>query len=142
MKPELRESRHKAGYIEWYLVEEDEAGAFVGAYARTREEIQSKIDGALSMYTNAGDAAYLEDMIEFYFVELAALELAQNDPAKITRGEFGWFYADKATVRFALRALKRAHKSGTDYARSTASLPTWAIQAKAAGWTPPKGWKP
>lgn len=35
----------------------------------------------------------------------------------------------------ALRAVKQAMKSALP-------MPDWAVKAAAAGWTPPKGWKP
>lgn len=37
----------------------------------------------------------------------------------------------------ALRAVKAAIKD-----RSDVPWPDWAVKAKAAGWTPPKGWAP
>jgi len=50
----------------------------------------------------------------------------------------------------ALRRLRhrwkiRAERHGCDSVikdKSNKPWPQWAVQAKAAGWTPPKGWKP
>lgn len=140
MTTKLTESAHEPFTIVWYFEDTDVEGEFVGACAHSLAYYEKKIETARD--SHADDESYREDLIEYYFVERAALELAHQHPAKITHGRFGWVYRDKATLRLALRTLRTAHKAGTAYARSMKPLPAWAVHAKAAGWTPPKGWMP
>lgn len=52
------------------------------------------------------------------------------------RDRQGYHFESERQARVALNAANEALFSGE------APWPAWATQAKAAGWTPPKGWKP
>jgi hypothetical protein len=53
---------------------------------------------------------------------------------KPERDDYGFWFESKKEAQVALRAAKEALKSGKPW-------PDWVIQAKAAGWKVPKGWK-
>lgn len=55
----------------------------------------------------------------------------------VERDQHGFYWPSKAKANAALRAIKAAWKTNTG-----ASWPEWAVKAQAAGWKPPKGWKP
>ena len=48
----------------------------------------------------------------------------------------GFYFESRKKGLLALKAANDALLSGD------APWPAWALQAKAAGWTPPEGWKP
>jgi hypothetical protein len=50
----------------------------------------------------------------------------------------GFYFDTMAKAKKALKAANIALNEGM----SKAAWPEWAIQAQAAGWTPPSGWKP
>lgn len=52
------------------------------------------------------------------------------------RDHEGYYFTSKSKARAALAAANAGLLSGE------APLPEWALIAKAAGWTPPEGWKP
>jgi hypothetical protein len=52
------------------------------------------------------------------------------------RDSDGYYFESIAKARLALATANAALFSGE------APWPAWALQAKEAGWTPPKGWKP
>lgn len=47
----------------------------------------------------------------------------------------GFYFGSKKKAQLALQAAN-------DALISNAPWPEWAVRAKAAGWAPPKGWKP
>lgn len=49
----------------------------------------------------------------------------------------GYYWNSRAEAMVALKMARAALKD-----KSRRPLPGWALQAKAAGWTPPKGWTP
>lgn len=52
------------------------------------------------------------------------------------RDQDGYYFESLSRARAALAAANAGLLSGE------APLPAWALLAKAAGWTPPEGWKP
>lgn len=58
------------------------------------------------------------------------------EPLADGRDSSGFYFESKAKAQAALRAANEGLHSGE------APWPAWALQAKDAGWIPPKGWKP
>jgi len=52
------------------------------------------------------------------------------------RDEEGFWFKTKKKAQSAMKAANEGLSSGKP------PWPNWALQAKAAGWLPPKGWKP
>jgi hypothetical protein len=53
------------------------------------------------------------------------------------RDECGYRWPSQKAAREVLRQIQAAFKQ-----RAVPEMPTWAVKALAAGWKPPKGWKP
>lgn len=105
-----------AYYIAWFFEDDGEGG--------------SLDDG---QYTEADLAkASREDRQHI----LATLTAAKTEGWE--RGEYNRFtWSSLKQAKAALRAVKHALKHDTG-----APWPEWAVKAQAAGWKPPKGWKP
>lgn len=68
--------------------------------------------------------------------ESAAVFYAAKPFADYHRNGQDFVFSSSRTAREALRAAKLALKN------VDVPMPEWAKQAAAAGWRPPKGWKP
>lgn len=73
------------------------------------------------------------DEWEFWIADKAVAEFAEERVKTIAPFRF----KNQKIARLALSAANKALREGNDV-----PWPAWAIQAQAAGWTPPKGWKP
>jgi|GEM_PF-4233254 len=103
------------GYALQWIVDDDD-GAYVGQSADMSEEVSRKS----------------RDDRETYLAEQAAK--SSKAEAEIVGGIYVWesYRAADAVRKAAMLAIK------TD----AAEMPEWATKALAAGWKPPKGWKP
>ena len=54
---------------------------------------------------------------------------------EVQRDPYGFYFESEALAKKALRVAKAALKADKP-------IPEWAEKALAAGWKPPKGWKP
>jgi len=107
--------------LRWFIVEDDSEGAVLGEYEPlSNEEIELQLSKQ-----KGGDRDY-------YVSELAVLDAPgrQRDP-------YGHFWESEKEAKAALRIVKAALKND-----GGGPMPDWAKQALAAGWKPPKGWKP
>lgn len=114
--------------IQWWLPEEEDYGATVGENGKAPTKSQSTD-------------------IEWYTAEAVCFRLhkAITDDGSDTFGldsrGFWWSTKPKAAkVLTQILAETKVALSKGGCAEST--WPEWAITAKAAGWKPPKGWKP
>lgn len=98
--------------IWWHIAEWGDAGGCVGEAELPDEPPKSK-DG----WETWQAARYVRDLAD-------------------GRDETGFYFETKKKAQVALKAANEGLHSGE------APWPAWALQAKAAGWTPPKGWKP
>lgn len=110
----------RGGYrICWYLAEEAERGGLLG---------QDKNDGLGAAPKDRDDWAHWAAC-----KAVRALGVPKRDAQ-------GWYWETMAALQPALRAAKAAISAGPD--RPKRAMPVWASKAIAAGWKPPRGWKP
>ena len=104
-------------YICWYFPETGDVGAFLGESTYTAAQLAK---------AKPADWEHIKATITAG--QTAGVERVDRD---------GYRWESRADAFAALRAIKVAIKD-----KSNKPWPQWAVQAKAAGWTPPKGWKP
>jgi hypothetical protein len=106
-------------YIAWVDTTDGEEGARLGESRYTERDLAS---------------ASPEN-----WVHIKATLVAEQTAGVIVPRErwrnFQWERA--ADAKAALRAIRAALRD-----KSSKPWPEWAVKAKAAGWVPPKGWKP
>lgn len=114
------------GYrIQWEIDDGDDKGAFLG---------QEKKEPPEDFYASTTPMDR-----EYWAAERAGFQVIKDgDPD--TRGHdstgFWWESRTQATKALAkVKALMNAALEGVPW-------PDWAVQASAAGWKPPKGWRP
>ena len=107
------DERAEGIYIAWYLPEEDDVGGYIGEGPEAQEPASDDIEA-------------WENWVVYETVKTHA-------DGKDGRA----FYFE--TVRKAKIALAACNVA---LATKSRPWPSWAIQAKEAGWTPPEGWKP
>jgi hypothetical protein len=100
-------------YIAWYISEDADFGGYIGEHEEKSKTPPEK----------------KEDW-ENWVVYRTIKSLADNKDSR------GFVFETIKKARLALAAANEALLTGN------APWPAWAIQAKEAGWTPPKGWKP
>jgi len=98
--------------IGWYLQEEQDMGATLGEEDK-REFSKDEWDYKLAIET------------------IEALPDVEKD-------KDGYFWESRKEAQEVLKQIKTAIKSY----QSGVKMPDWAKKALAAGWKPPKGWKP
>jgi hypothetical protein len=104
-------------YICWYFPDEGDQGGTLGESTYTAAQL-AKAEPADWEHIKATITAG----------QTAGVERAGHD---------GYRWESRTDAFAALRAIKAAIKD-----KSNKPWPEWAVQAKAAGWKPPKGWKP
>lgn len=106
------------GYIiGWYFPAEGELGALLGDEDVTAEQVAA-----------AKDPEHWETLTAHYVA---------GQTKGVSRPGFHYVWPTRAAANSALKAVKQALK-----AKGGKPWPAWALEAKAAGWTPPKGWTP
>lgn len=124
MKPRPRKYRTADGD---YLVTDDDDGIYRLAWyiAEWRD-----IGGHVGESEQPDAAPKEKDYWEVWQADRSVKELADGRDSK------GYYFDSVSKARAALAAANEGLLSGE------APLPEWALLAKAAGWTPPEGWKP
>jgi hypothetical protein len=102
--------------------DDDRAGENLGETCFQRSDLAS------------ADAATRQRAAEYF----AALDLKPQPEA--TRWGFQW--PTVSAARSALRAVNTARRLARTQAATATPMPEWAMTALAAGWKPPRGWKP
>lgn len=103
-------------YIIWEF--EDDTGGTLGDELYSPDRLKN---------ADAGDWDHIAATIA-----AGKTDLVQHNPSD------GYYWPTRAAANAALKAIKAALKAG----REAKPWPEWAIKAKGAGWTPPKGWTP
>lgn len=113
--------------------EDDGEGARLGGSGETLEQLEAEL-------------ARTKERREFEQYEWAYVEVETCRNALKLGGHHvlwdGWRFPTEHAAKRALviaRAARKAAKLAFDTGRE---MPEWAQQARAAGWKPPKGWKP
>lgn len=135
MKSKLIVVESPGGYYELAWENDGDTGAHIGQRAAYEVALREHMRSAL-MQCNFSE-------FEFYYVELAALGHAVNNPHYVVLHESqGYRYQTLSSAREALRVLKAARKQAKIKYNTGRKLPHWAEKALAEGWTPPARWKP
>ena len=100
-------------YIAWFIPEDGDFGGYIGEHEETSETPPDK----------------KEDW-ENWVVYQTVKSLADDKDSR------GFVFDTMKKAKVALAGANNALLNGH------APWPAWAVQAKAAGWTPPEGWKP
>ena len=106
--------------IVWYLAEEQDYGAVLGegGVHPTRED--------------------LEKIEDFEDRTTALCDIVAGESSGVQHDDKGYCWESRSAAQTALRSCNAAMKQ----LASGKPWPEWAMKAKAAGWKPPKGWKP
>jgi hypothetical protein len=122
-----------SGYCVVWTVNRDEGLEFGSATKGTSQELELKrkaYEKALSKELAQDELDLLREQLEVVLADHAALPFSSG-----RRG--GHFVFDsRADAKKAIAAARLAIKS------LERPMPDWATRALAAGWKPPKGWKP
>lgn len=120
-------------YLAWY--EDGEEGAIIGQSIHV-------LDGVYAHDWVKTCEPVDQSGRDYRAVEVAALEFAKQHPDAIIfdRAMGGWNSdnASKTVVMAFLRTCRAALRN----AKRDVPWPAWAVEALAAGWKAPKGWKP
>lgn len=127
-------------HIEWN--DDGEPGAWVGQDASS--SLESLKAQAAKAKQRRDDDGWSE--FEYLAVEIAAKELAKKEKDSdifLRRGVSGGYeFESMAAAKRFLAAMKSAVKAARHEYDTGIAWPEWARQAHAAGWKPPKNWKP
>lgn len=123
---------HSEG-IAWFTSDSGE-GAWLGQQTLT----SSELDALLAEYKARRD--FIE--YEYYYVERTVARAIATAEISATRGVTGWHFEDKTQRKKALALARAARTAAKREFDTYVAWPGWAQQALAAGWKPPKGWKP
>lgn len=104
-------------FLVWFLAEEGDMGATLGEDTYTADDLKK---------AKPADWAHIKATIT-----------AGQTTGVVRRGHNGYRWESAADA-------KRARSAVTAVLKDTSSKPwpTWAVEARAAGWKPPKNWKP
>jgi len=106
------DERAKGLYIAWYLPNDGNFGAYLGEDAELSPKPPNDKEGW-----------------EMWTANRAVRPLSEG------RDQHGYVFETMKAAKEALAAANQALRGDSPW-------PQWAIKAKAAGWTPPKDWKP
>lgn len=118
----------------WYFPEEADIGG--GLTKVTPDELKTRMANAKKYIGTDKEELALSDL-EHVAASLAAMQV---EGYEVLHSELGW--ESKSAATKALRLAKAAIKAALSEAREGREWPEWAVQAAAAGWKAPKGWKP
>lgn len=109
--------------LQWWCSDDEDFGAVVGE------------GGKKPKPGEGGD-------IEWYTAEKFCWDLLSEHPDSDSFGRDmkGFWWISKGSAAAALAKIRSEIKAAKR--RPTKSWPDWAIKASAAGWKPPKNWKP
>ena len=115
-------------YLVWHV--DGEVGAYVGEAGL----------GPLARAAKLEEAQKEENQEE---VEYWAVEVAVAATPGVQGDEYGFFWEFMAGATDALRHARAVLKmERLRFKNKENPWPPWALEAKAAGWKPPKNWKP
>jgi hypothetical protein len=127
-------ARGAGDHVSWYDNEDGEGGT-VG------QELKCSI-AVLGERAGKAKAKRDGDEYEYLMVEIAAQEWCSALDAGVTKCLYGYEFETAALARKFLVAMRAAAKAAKHSFSSDVEYPEWARTALAAGWKPPKGWKP
>jgi len=122
-------------YVAW-IVDGDE-GARVGQDSTlTREALEARLKKAHK------DRDFEE--YEYTFVEIQARDWVTAEKVKIDVRVHrdGYVFDSRSAVKKFLAAMRGAARLAKTQFNTDVDMPEWVKKAVAAGWKPPKGWKP
>ena len=120
---DITDGHHGTYRIAWFI--DGHEGATLGDGGETAAQLAKKIKAA------TGSSSEAKSSREYYS---ASLVMFATDGMK--RDSRGFYWESISDAKAALKVARLAVKN-CDH-----PWPDWAIKAKAAGWSPPRGWKP
>lgn len=140
MKLDIFEERY-VYYVAWCDDVDGEGGRVGQEYHQNESQLRSYLDSAKKDRSEAG-----LDRFEYLSVELAAKNWIKTvtgaDKENTRSGKFGIEFDAPTTAKRFLAAMRAAAKAAKSEYDTGVPWPEWAKLASAAGWKPPKGWKP
>lgn len=122
-------------HVSWTDEEADDEGAWIGQDANT------PLDTLRAKMATAKQKREFDDY-EYLAVEIAAQNWVSGSPAGVSQAGHGYEFETLAKAKQFLAAMRAEMKAAKAEYDSGVLWPEWAKQAQAAGWKPPKGWKP
>lgn len=120
-------------YVGWCM--DGDVGAWVGQDAK-------KSVGLLTGERNVARTKRNEDDFEYLTVEIAAIKWVGEHTEDARPVYEGYSFESKRRAFEFLKAMRAALKAAKREFNDGVPWPEWAKTAEAAGWKPPKGWKP
>lgn len=122
-------------HVSWLDEEAGDEGAWIGQDANTSlASLQAKLATAKQKRDY--------DDYEYLAVEIAAQKWVEASPDGVSRHGHGFEFETVTKAKQFLAAMRAEMKAAKAEFTTGVPWPEWAKQAKAAGWKPPKGWKP
>lgn len=134
MKPRLVITDENDGHgLAWFFPEEEDIGGRIGEWIHTDDDLTA-------VNEEIRQAAATDTLNEELFEkrENIVAALTARDTKNVQTGQFGYCWPSRAAANTALRLINLALKNLT----RDVPWPEWALKASAAGWKPPKNWKP
>lgn len=125
-------------HVSW-IDDDGEEGAWIGQDAAL--SVHALKAQAQKAKLKRSDDGWSE--FEYTAVELAAKEWAKRNPGiAFERPAAGYEFESHADAKRFLADMRSAAKAARSEYDTGVPWPEWAKQAQAAGWKPPKNWKP
>jgi len=121
--------------VAWCDEDGDGEGAWVG---------QDKGTPVAKLRTKK-DAAYVKRDLsdfEYFAIEIDAREWVEQNRDLVTATMAGYTFESVSVARRFLKEMQASLKAARAQYETGVPWPEWAKTAEAAGWKPPKGWKP
>lgn len=112
-------------YIYWFLEEFDDIGSALG------DDLNVIAEARGGPKDGSTDDEYAEHQ-DYLLANQTAAKLA------VYRDTAGFFWYSETAARKAMGTINATRKA----AQAEKPWPEWAVQAVAAGWKAPKGWRP
>lgn len=140
MKLDIFDERY-VYYVAWCDDVDGEGGRVGQDHEKSEKELREHLANAKDDRSESGF-----DRFEYLSVEIAAkswVKAARGADKENTRaGKFGIEFDSLSTAKRFLAAMRAAVKAAKSEYDTGVPWPEWAKLASAAGWKPPKGWKP
>lgn len=133
-KPKLVVTEENNGFgIAWYFPEEEDIGGRIGEWIHTSDDLVA-VEEEIRQAAKTGS---VDDEL-FEKRENIVVAIAASTTRNVQARTFGYLWESRSDANAALRLINGAIKNLS----RDVPWPDWATQAAAAGWKPPKNWKP
>lgn len=123
-------------HVSWFDEDAGDEGAWIGQDHRLPLSV-------LEQKLATAKAARDFDNYEYLSLEITARSWVKLDGGTdVTAAAHGYQFETSSKAKKFLTAMRAALKTAKVEFESNVPWPEWAKLASAAGWKPPKGWKP